>query len=184
MLLKRMLHWYVDIWNNSTFAAAKGDAQHERVYVPGERKRFWTSLIDSAWCCLDGADRDFPWFVGDGGVVKQANGVDKQHGIRSFMVGKVANRRDGKGETDFLSLSTYLTGEDSWNTWIKKGFDRMRVSSYRITWCAPPVSSLSRAPASVPFSAARHWAAAHMLSTSAQKERLPILLIMLHEQVP
>ena len=60
----------------------------------------------------------------------------------------------------------------------------MRVSSYRVTWCAPPVSSLSRAPASVHLSAVRHRAAAHMLRTSAQKERLAILLIMLHEQVP
>ena len=66
-------------------------------------------------------------------MVKQANGVDKQHGIRSFMIGKVTNRRDGKGETDFLSLSTYLDREDSWKTWTKKGFDKMRVSSYRIT---------------------------------------------------
>ena len=56
------------------------------------------------------------------GVVKKPKGVDKQHGIRSFMIGEVANRGDGKGETDFLSLSTYLEREDSWNTWIKKGF--------------------------------------------------------------
>ena len=90
------------------------------------------------------------------GVVKQANGVDKQHGNRSFMIGEVANRRDGKGETDFLSLSTYLDREDSWKTWTKKDFDRMRVSSYRITGCALAVSSLSRAPAPVPLSAARH----------------------------
>ena len=99
------------------------------------------------------------------------------------MIGKVANRRDGKGETGFLSLSTYLDREDSSKTWTKKGFDKIRVSSTRITWCALAVSSLSRAPASVPLSAARHWAAAHMLRTSAQKERLAILLIMLHEQV-
>ena len=55
-------------------------------------------------------------------MVKQPKGVDKQHEIRSFMIGKVANRRDGKGETGFLSLSTYLDWEESWKTWIKKGF--------------------------------------------------------------
>ena len=55
----------------------------------------------------------------------------------------------------------------------------MRVSSYRITWRAPPVSTLSRVPASAPLSSARHWAAAQTLRTSAQQERLAIWLIVL-----
>ena len=59
-------------------------------------------------------------------MVKQTNGVDKQHGIRSLMIGKVANRRDDKGETYFLSLSTYLDREDSWKTWTKAGTDGNR----------------------------------------------------------
>ena len=42
-------------------------------------------------------------------MVKQANGVDKQHGIRSLMIGKVANRRDGKGET-WLSIAKHVSG--------------------------------------------------------------------------
>ena len=55
----------------------------------------------------------------------------------------------------------------------------MRVSSYRITWRARPVSTLSRVPASALLSSARHWAAAQTLRTSTQEVRLAIWLIML-----
>ena len=57
-------------------------------------------------------------------VVKQTNGVVKQHGVRTSMIGKVANCTHAKGETGLPLLSRCLVREDSWKTWTENGFDR------------------------------------------------------------